>query len=209
MASQQSKGQLFILSAPSGVGKTTLVQSLVGRVPDLHFSISCTTRAPRPGEADGTDYCFIDAEAFLRGIRTDRFLEWAHVHGQYYGTERAQVEHALQAGKDVLLDIDVQGARQIRAAYPLAHTVFIIPPSLEILQQRLQLRGTESPEQISLRISNARRELQEAPWYDFVVINDAIHEALADLIAIIRAIRCHRLSRAGHLHALLTTLDSP
>lgn len=202
------EGQLFVISAPSGVGKTTLVQSLLRELPELRFSISCTTRPPRPEERDGKDYHFITREAFLEGIQAGRFLEWAQVHGAFYGTDRLKLDAWLAAGDDVLLDIDVQGARQVRCFYPLAHHIFILPPSLEVLEQRLRTRDTESPEQIAARLAAARIELQEAPWYDFLVVNDVLDRAAADLIAIIRAARCGRMAQAHRLKALLD-LDPP
>ncbi len=196
-------GQLFVISAPSGVGKTTLVRLLLQELPELRFSVSCTTRPPRPGETDGKDYHFLDRAAFLAGIQEGRFLEWAQVHGEYYGTDRLILEAWLEAGKDVLLDIDVQGARQVRCLFPLAHTLFILPPSWEVLEQRLQARGTEAQEQIAARLSAAHREVQEAPWYDFIVVNDLLETAVADLVAIIRAARCQRMVQGERLRALL------
>jgi guanylate kinase len=196
-------GQLFVISAPSGVGKTTLVQSVLRELPELRFSISCTTRPPRPGERDGKDYHFITREAFLEGIQAGRFLEWAKVHGAFYGTDKSKLDEWLAAGEDVLLDIDVQGARQVRCLYPLAHHIFILPPSLEILEQRLRTRDTESSEQIAARLAAARTELQDAPWYDFLVVNEVLEAAAADLSAIIRAARCRRTAQAHRLRALL------
>ncbi len=196
-------GQLFVISAPSGVGKTTLVRSLLRELPDLRFSISCTTRHPRQGEAEGKDYHFMTREIFLSGIKAGRFLEWALVHGEFYGTDGQELTRWLSAGNDVLLDIDVQGARQVRCICPDAHTIFILPPSLTALEQRLKARGTESSEQIAARLTAAGKELQEAPWYDFIVINDALEEAVSDLIAIIRALRCRRSAQVHRLNAIL------
>ena len=196
-------GQLFVISAPSGVGKTTLVRLLLQELPDLRFSVSCTTRPPRLGETDGKDYHFLDKAAFLAGIEEGRFLEWAQVHGEYYGTDRLKLEAWLEAGNDVLLDIDIQGARQVRCLFPLAHTLFILPPSWEILEQRLQARGTEAQEQVAARLSAAHREVQEAPWYDFIVVNDLLETAVADLVAIIRAARCRQMVQGERLRALL------
>lgn len=196
-----------MISAPSGVGKTTLVKSLPGRVSNIAFSVSCTTRSPRPGEVDGVDYHFVTREVFLAGIASGRFLEWAHVHDRHYGTDRQQVEGHLRAGRDVILDIDVQGARQVRSSYPLVLTVFIIPPSMEVLRSRLEQRGTESSEQVAARLAAAERELREAPWYDFVVVNDDLEEAVEDLAAIIRSARCHRLRQAQRLHRLLASMN--
>lgn len=196
-------GQLFVISAPSGVGKSTLVRSLLRELPALRFSVSSTTRHPRPEESDGKDYHFITREAFQAGIQADRFLEWAQVHGAYYGTDRTNLEAWLTGGEDVLLDIDVQGARQVRRLYPPAHLIFILPPAWDVLAQRLRARGTESPEQLTARLSAAYTEVQEAVWYDFLVINDVLQTAAADLVGIVRAARCRQKVQAHHLKALL------
>ena len=196
-------GQLFVISAPSGVGKTTLVRSTLRQLPELRFSVSSTTRSPRPGEVDGQDYHFMTGEAFLAGIHAGQFVEWARVHGEYYGTDKTKLDEWLAGGIDVLLDIDVQGARQVLSIYPWAHTIFILPPSLPMLEQRLAARGTESPEQIAARLAAARIELQEAPWYDFLVVNDVLEEAVTDLTAIVRAVCCRRLVQAYRLQTLL------
>jgi guanylate kinase len=202
-------GQLFVISAPSGVGKTTLVRSLLRELPELKFSVSSTTRLPRQGEVDGKDYHFMTREVFLAGIEAGRFLEWARVHGEYYGTDRQKLGSWLMAGSDVLLDIDVQGARQVRCIYPSAHNIFILPPSLTAIEQRLQARGTESPDKVAARLTAARSELQEAPWYDFIVVNDVLEQAIADLIAIVRALRCHRVVQAHRLKAILDFHTAP
>ena len=196
-------GQLFVISAPSGVGKTTLVRLLLRELPELRFSVSCTTRPPRPEETHGKEYRFMAREVFLAGIEAGRFLEWARVHGEYYGTDALKVDEWLTAGKDVLLDIDVQGARQVRCVYPLAHYIFLLPPTFDALEQRLVARGTESPEQMALRLTAARREMQEAPWYDFIVVNDILEEAAADLAAILRAARCRQTVQAERLRTIL------
>lgn len=203
-----NRGRLFIISAPSGVGKTTLVRTILSRSPTLRFSVSCTTRAPRPGETPSVDYHFLTETEFLDGIRTGRFLEWAEVHGRYYGTDGLQVERWLADGEDVLLDIDVQGARQVRCSYPEARTIFILPPSMQTLGERLRGRGTESPEDLERRLSNARLEIQEAAWYQYLVVNDALEEAVADLMAIIRSSRCELATAASSLFALLKTLST-
>jgi len=199
-------GQLFVISAPSGVGKSTLIRDILADCPKLKFSVSCTTRSPRPGEIAGKDYIFLSKEEFLSGINSGRFLEWAEVHGEYYGTDLNPIEKWLKAGSDVLLDIDVQGARLVRAAYPIAQTIFILPPSLNVLQERLRNRATESEKQLAIRIAAAQRELLEAPWYDYVVINNDLQEAISDLKAILRAGRCHRIIQAPGLKAFLMSL---
>lgn len=198
-----SSGQLFIVSAPSGVGKTTLIHRIRSEQPDLCFSVSVTTRSPRPGEVHGRDYFFISKEEFIRGVETEAFIEWAQVHGNFYGTYGSQVRDWLTEGKDVLLDIDVQGARQVRCAAPHAWTIFVVPPSLEALQQRLNKRGTETTAQLATRLAAARAELQEAAWYDFIVLNDDLEEAVRDFSSILRACRCHRTSRSSVLKRFL------
>lgn len=169
----------------------------------MRFSVSCTTRRPRPGEVDGTAYHFLSEEEFVRGIPAGRFMEWAEVHGAYYGTDGQQVNRWLSEGFDVLLDIDVQGARQVRCVHPRAHTIFILPPSLEVLAERLRKRGTESPEQLAMRLDAARREMREAPWYDHIIVNDDLEEAVADFDGVLRAWRCSSAVRAPQLRSLL------
>lgn len=203
MLRRSSSGQLFIISAPSGVGKTTLINRIRSVWPELYFSVSATTRSPRPGEMEGRDYFFITKEEFSRGVAAEAFIEWAQVHDNYYGTYSEQIRHRLVDGQDVLLDIDVQGARQVRCAVPHARTIFVIPPSREVLRQRLQKRGTETVEQLATRLAAAEAELQEAPWYDFIVLNDDLQEAVDDFSAILRACRCHRTSRSFLLKRFL------
>ena len=183
------RGILFVLSAPSGAGKTTLRRAVLARFPDIAYSVSTTTRSPRPGEASGRDYVFITREEFEAGIREGRWAEWAQVHGNYYGTSARTLREAAEAGTDVLLDIDVQGARQIRRMFPESVTVFIMPPSFEVLAQRLTARGTESPEAIQLRLRNARQEMEERHWYRHVVVNDELATAVEELTAIIASYR--------------------
>ncbi len=203
-----SSGQLFVISAPSGVGKSTLIRNVLATCANLKFSVSCTTRPPRPEEINGKDYIFIEQEEFLRGIGSGRFLEWAEVHGNYYGTDRQPIEKWLSAGQDVILDIDVQGARMVRCAIPGTVTIFVLPPSLEELRERLRNRATESAEQLAVRFEAARRELFDAPWYDYVIVNDDLEEAAADLAAVLRAGRCSRVSQAPRLGEFLTNMVS-
>ncbi len=192
-------GQLFIVSAPSGVGKSTIIRRVIAACPKLKFSVSCTTRPIRSGEVAGKDYHFLSREEFLSGISSGRFLEWAEVHGHLYGTDRRQVEKWLKAGNDVLLDIDVQGARLVRCAYPAAQTIFILPPSMHVIEERLRNRATETEEQFAIRVAAARREILESPWYDYIIINDNLQEAVEDLKAILRAGRSSRAARAAGL----------
>jgi len=196
-------GRLFVVSAPSGVGKTTMVRAVHALHPDLRFSVSCTTRAARPREVPGEDYHFVSREEFVRGIQVGRFVEWAEVHGEYYGTDAGPLQGWLGEGRDVMLDIDVQGARQVRCSYPHAHTIFVIPPSMEVLRERLEKRGTESPEQVTKRLEAGRRELQEAPWYDFIIVNDLLENAVSDFAGIIRACRCQRACQVHRLQPFL------
>lgn len=203
MRTRPASGQLFIVSAPSGVGKSTIIGRITASCPGVRFSVSCTTRPVRSGEVAGKDYHFLSMEEFLKGIGSGRFLEWAEVHGHLYGTDGRFVEECLKAGDDVLLDIDVQGARLVRCAYPSAQTIFIMPPSMEVLEERLRNRATEGEEQLAIRIAAARREILESPWYDYIVINDDLQEAVEDLRAILRAGRSSRAAQAPRLKAFL------
>lgn len=209
MSGEIYRGQLFVISAPSGAGKSTLIRAILLERPELCFSVSSTTRPPREGETPGIDYHFISRQEFSDGIRRGRFVEWAEVHSQFYGTDGEQLDEWLQDGRDVLLDIDVQGARQVRCAYPLAHTIFVLPPSFEALEHRLKGRGTESPEQVANRLTAARQELLEAPWFDFVIVNDSLDEAIADFKAVLRACPCQRIAQASRLRAFLNTRILP
>jgi guanylate kinase len=195
-------GNLFIVSAPSGVGKTTIIQSMLSRWPALRYSVSCTTRSPRSGELHGEDYHFLDRQDFLDGIAKDRFLEWAEVHGEFYGTDGRVVADWLDSGNDVLFDIDVQGARQVLCVYPSATTIFILPPSMEALQARLSKRGTESGAQLRRRLEAAVHEMAQAAWYDYLIVNDDLIDAISDFESVLRATRCRR-SRQTHLLRVL------
>jgi guanylate kinase len=194
-----SNGQLFIVSAPSGAGKTTILKRLMGELPGLVFSVSHTTRPPRPGEIDGRDYHFVGREAFDR-LRSDGdLLEWAEVHGNLYGTSRGAVIDRLAAGHDVILDIDVQGAAQVcRHSELRAISIFIMPPSLAELERRLAGRETDEAEVIRRRLANAVRELAECGRYDHLVVNDRLDEAVEMVGAVILAARSRaRRNRAG------------
>ncbi|MEJ5347591.1 MAG: guanylate kinase [Desulfosoma sp.] len=199
-------GHVFVLSAPSGVGKSTIVRAVLDRDPHVRFSVSCTTRSPRVGETHGVDYYFLTREAFENGIAEGRFLEWAEVYGNYYGTDRRLVESWLAQGLDVLLEIDVQGARKIRATDLDVTTLFILPPDMDTLEQRLRRRGTESEEVIRRRLETAQAEIREAPWYDYLIVNNALEEAVADVMAVLRATRCSRLRAYGALAPFLPFL---
>ncbi|MDZ7667183.1 MAG: guanylate kinase [Desulfotignum sp.] len=180
----EQNGRLFVISAPSGAGKTTLIKQVMGRFPGVSYSVSHTTRPPRPGEIHGKDYFFVSREVFRQMIDAQAWLEWAQVHANFYGTSRTFVREQLAAGKHLLLDIDVQGARQIMDSGLDSVTVFIMPPSLEVLRDRLKSRGTDSPETIALRLENAKKEIALKHLYQYVVINDDLDIAANQLCAI-------------------------
>ncbi|MCX8016666.1 MAG: guanylate kinase [Rhodocyclaceae bacterium] len=188
-ATPLTAGALFIVSAPSGAGKTTLVKMLMERDPAIRHSVSYTTRAPRPAEVDGRDYHFIDIATFLAMREKGDFLEWAEVHGNFYGTSKRWLLEEMQAGRDALLEIDWQGAQQVRALMPQAVSIFIMPPSLEELERRLRGRGQDSEEVIQRRVAAALGEMRHVGEFDFVIINNDLQEALQDLAAAVRAAR--------------------
>ena len=178
------EGRLFVLSAPSGAGKSTLCRILRQRRPALRYSISYTTRPIRTGEIDGRDYFFIDANVFEAGIGTGRWLEWARVHGHYYGTASDFIDRTLAAGDDLLLDIDVQGTEQLVQRYPRAVTIFIMPPSMDALRQRLLKRGTDTPDVIAARLRNARVEMAARFRYRHIVVNDRLDQTVEELLTL-------------------------
>ena len=182
-------GKLYVVAAPSGAGKTTLVRLLLDSEPDVHLSISYTTRSPRPGEEDGREYRFVDVATFRVMLARGDFLEWAEVHGNFYGTSRKWIADRLAAGHDVLLEIDWQGAQQVRGAFPDAIGVFILPPSMEELTRRLTGRGTDSADVIERRLAVAQAEMRHVGEFDYVIINDSLEQALDDLRAVVRASR--------------------
>jgi guanylate kinase len=177
----------LILSAPSGGGKTTIAKALLARRPDLGYSVSCTTRAPRPGEVQGRDYYFMTRAEFLAEREKGAFAESAQVHGNLYGTLRSEVERVLGGGKHVVMDIDVQGAVQFMRAFPQTVTIFILPPSAEVLLERLRGRKTESPAQLAARLQSALQELQQVGEYEYVIVNDNLERAVASVESIIDA----------------------
>jgi guanylate kinase len=190
------QGVIFILSAPSGAGKTTLVKRLLRLFPDITLSVSYTTRARRPGEVAGRDYRFVSAKKFAAVKARGGFAEWARVHGHFYGTPRAPLERTVGRGRDVLLDIDVQGARKIKRQYPGAVSIFVLPPSWRELEHRLAERGTDRKETIRRRLENARREIRQIMRYDYVVVNRELRRAVEGAKAIVNAerLRVARLS---------------
>jgi guanylate kinase len=182
-------GTLFIVTAPSGAGKTTLVRGLLQRDPRVQLSISYTTRAPRPGEQDGREYHFVDVPTFRALRDRGEFLEWAEVHGNYYATSKVWLRDQIAAGRDTLLEIDWQGAQQVRALMPDAVSIFIAPPSIPELERRLRTRGQDSEEVIQRRVAAALGEMRHVDEFDFVIINNDLQEALTDLAAAVRASR--------------------
>jgi guanylate kinase len=182
-----STGQLFVLSGPSGVGKSSLREGVRKRFPELAYSISYTTRAPRQGESEGRDYHFVSLQTFLAMKEAGAFVECAQVHGNYYGTSRAQLKKQLNDRQDLLLEIDVQGARQVKEHFPHACFIFVLPPDRETLEKRLLDRGTEQGNDVEQRLENSSRELLEASWYDYSIVNDVLEEAVEALAAIILA----------------------
>lgn len=192
------KGKLIVISGPSGAGKSTVVNRAIQGRNDMCFSTSVTTRAPRPGEVDGKDYFFIDQERFQQMVDQGQLLEHASYVAHSYGTPKAFVEERMAAGFNVILDIEVQGARQVKEKMPEAVLIFILPPSMEELRRRLENRGTDSSEVIEARLCRAREELKEAPLYDYIVVNDKIDEAAAEFAAILKAEHC-RYAHRKHL----------
>lgn len=184
----------IVLSAPSGGGKTTIARRILQQRKDVGYSVSCTTRGPRPGEVDGVDYHFLSRAAFDGKVAAGEFAEWAEVHGNRYGTLKAAIAAVVAAGRHVMMDIDVQGARQVTAAFPDALTIFVVPPSIEVLMERLLARRSEKPEALELRLRNARDELLDAERYQHVVVNDALDHAVEQVSAIIED-EVHRPSR--------------
>lgn len=185
-------GNVFVVSAPSGAGKSTLVQRLVASVPDLRFSISFTTRKPRPGEVDGRDYFFVDDARFDAMVREGGFVEWVQVYGQRYGTGRGWLEGQLASGVDILLDIETTGALNLRRAIPDAQMIFILPPSAAALEQRLRGRGKDSDEQVAIRLKHARHELELYHAYDYLVVNDDLETAYRTFESIVHATRARK-----------------
>lgn len=204
-----NSGHLFIISAPSGAGKTTLVRQLLERDRGLTLSISTTTRAPRPGEIDGRDYHFVNESAFMAQREQNGFLEWAHVHGNYYGTSLPWMEAQWQNGRDVILEIDWQGAAQVKKALPQAVGIFILPPSFAVLQKRLTGRGTDSADVIARRLAAAQAEMRHVDEFDYVIINEHLTTALEALHNVVCAQRLSLASQRVMHRDLFSQLMSP
>lgn len=192
-------GNLFVVSAPSGAGKTTLVKKLVAADPGLRLSVSYTTRPPRPGEVNGKDYHFVDRDGFEAMLERGEFLESAEVFGNRYGTSQRWVREQMAAGTDILLEIDWQGAQQVRKLIPQAIGIFILPPSMEALLQRLNSRAQDGPEVIARRLAGAREEISHIGEFDYVIINNKLDEALQDLLAVVRGERL-KLAKQARRH---------
>ncbi len=199
-------GSIFMVVAPSGAGKSTLVNALLARDPGIELSISYTTREPRPGEASGREYHFAEPAEFLARRARGEFLEWAEVHGHYYGTSRPWIEQRLDSGRDVLLEIDWQGARQVRSALPQSIGIFILPPSIEALEARLKKRGQDSPQVIARRLLAAGAEISHAAEFDYVIINEDFDHALGELGAIVTATRLRYASQLARHRQLFAQL---
>jgi guanylate kinase len=202
-------GTILIVVAPSGAGKTSLVRALMEARDQIRHSVSFTTRPPRQGERDGEDYCFISEAQFRERRLAGEFLEWAEVHGNLYGTSRHWIDEHTAAGADIVLEIDWQGARQVRSLYPEAISIFIAPPSLAILEQRLQARGKDSAEVIERRLAAARSELEHAGEFQYIIVNQDFTEACQQLLCIADAARCRFRQQAAMRPALFAALGIP
>jgi len=203
-----SRGILFVVSSPSGGGKGTLINRVLKSVPGLSYSVSFTTRAPRPGEVDGVDYFFVATSRFEELVAADEFLEWARVHGNLYGTSRAQVVKEIGERRDIILEVDVQGAASVRKLLADSISIFIVPPSFEVLKQRLVTRGTDSPLELELRLRNAPIELRQYLAFDYVIVNDDLDRASAQLAAIIYAERARRKRQEEEVRRVAETFPA-
>ena len=187
---KRKKGLLFVVSAPSGAGKTSLCRAITGSLEDLTHSISYATRKPRPGEIDGRDYYFVSQERFRDVIQAGDFAEWAEVHSNLYGTSRRVLDDLISKGLDVILDIDTQGAKQIKAKYDTAVFIFIMPPSLDILEERLRNRKSDHEDEIRKRMQRSREEIRDYAMYDYIIVNRDFDRALTELRSIVISERC-------------------
>ena len=202
------RGSLFVISAPSGSGKTTLVHRLLDSFDGVRFSVSYTTRASREGERDGVDYHFVEEADFRERIGQGEFLEWAEVHGNLYGTSRTETERIRAAGEDILLDVDVQGAALVRKAQPDAVTLFVLPPSFEVLEERLRGRQQDADDVISVRLEEARHEIRHYADYDFVLVNDDVDRSLEIVRAIVLAERARPHLQKGLIEPIVESFQT-
>jgi len=202
-------GSLFIVSAPSGAGKTSLVHALLNINPQIDLSVSYTTRAPRAGEVDGKDYHFVTREDFMAKAARGEFLESAEVYGNFYGTSQTWITQENAKGRDVLLEIDWQGAEQVRKLFPTCVSIFILPPSIEALEQRLKGRGKDSDEIIAKRMSAAREEVSHVAEFDYVIINDNLNEALRELNGVVLSARLRSTKQLARHQVLINQLQKP
>ena len=202
------RGLLVIISAPSGAGKTTLAKALVEAHPEVRLSVSHTTRKPRPGDREGVDYYFVDDETFDKMVEEGAFLEWAHVHANRYGTSHAEVKRLRDQGVDVLFDVDYQGGVSIMKVHEDAVSIFVMPPSFEVLEQRIRDRGTDTDEIIARRLSNARHEMRQYGSYSFVVVNDDLSEAREAVLGIYRAARHRKKRMVQAAEAIIAEADA-
>ncbi len=199
-------GNIFIVAAPSGAGKTTLVSALLAADSNVKLSVSFTTRAPREGEREGVDYHFVSREQFLQMIEAGEFLEHAEVYGNFYGTSQKWIEEQIRSGQDILLEIDWQGAQQVRHLFPNALSVFILPPSMEVLEQRLRSRDKDSEEAIRVRMASAQEEIRHVDEYDYVIVNEHIDESVRDITSIVRGARLRLANQSARYQQLISEL---
>jgi guanylate kinase len=197
------KGNIFTIVAPSGAGKTTIVSGLVATDPNVQLSVSYTTRAPRAGEIEGKSYHFVSLDTFQQMIAQQALLEYAQVHGNWYGTSRLWLEQVLQNGRDILLEIDWQGAQQVRQIFTQTIGIFILPPCLSTLEKRLRERGTDKPEVIAQRLKAAQTEIAHIDEFDYVIINKYVENAVRDLSAIVQAVRLTRIQQQHMINTIL------
>lgn len=202
------KGNLFIITSPSGGGKGTLIREVLRSVPKVGYSVSFTTRRRRAGEEHGKHYYFVSREEFEKKVAEGDFLEWANVHGNLYGTSKAQVESELNLGRDIILEIDVQGAESVKKLVPEAIGVFILPPSFEVLRERLTARQTESKTDLQIRLRNSKREVSRWKEFDYVIINDEVNRASMDLQAVFLAERLKRGGQSENIEKIIKTFEN-
>ncbi len=201
-----AKGNLFVVTAPSGAGKTTLVAALLAADSKVQLSISFTTRPPRAGEVDGKDYHFVDRAEFERMIAAGELLEFAEVYGNYYGTSQVWINEVMENGRDILLEIDWQGAQQVRRIFPVAIGIFILPPCIDTLENRLRGRGKDSEEVIARRMAVAKEEVNHVDEFDYVIVNEHIDDAVRDIVAVVRSQRLTLAQQSNRHTALISSL---